>query len=251
MSDAAAAADREPLSVLLAVQDLDTAIAQHEHRKAALPERRELDEVQASAARLRRRHAEVDGQRQEVATRLSHLEEQSAAVVARRKALEDRMYGARGAAGRDLAVIEAEVAQLAGRLAQLEDDELVVLEALEPLDAELGRLQADLAGLAARAGELTGRVAEGAAEIDSELTELHERRGAEAALLPEPLATRYEGLRARLRGVGAARLIGDRCDGCHLTLPSVEVDRIRHLPADAIATCDQCGRILVRPPAVP
>jgi len=45
--------------------------------------------------------------------------------------------------------------------------------------------------------------------------------------------------------VGAARLVGDRCDGCHLTLPSVEVERIHHLSADALATCPQCDRILV------
>jgi hypothetical protein len=45
--------------------------------------------------------------------------------------------------------------------------------------------------------------------------------------------------------VGAARLVGDRCDGCHLTLPSVEVERIRHLSADQFAICTQCDRILV------
>ena len=63
--------------------------------------------------------------------------------------------------------------------------------------------------------------------------------------LPEELAQRYEGLRSRLGGVGAARLVGDRCDGCHLTLPSVEVERIRQLPPDTFATCPQCDRILV------
>ena len=156
MTDAGAGG-RDPLTALLAVQDLDMAIAQHEHRKAALPERRELDEVQATVAARRRSQAELDGQHQELATRLNHLEEQSASVVARRKTLEDRMYGARGAAGRDLAAIESEVTQLAGRLGQLEDDELVLLEEQEPLDAELGRLQADLAGLATRVAELSGR----------------------------------------------------------------------------------------------
>ena len=43
-----------------------------------------------------------------------------------------------------------------------------------------------------------------------------------------PSAT--SGCAAHLGGVGAARLVGDRCDGCHLTLPSVEVERIHHLP---------------------
>ena len=63
--------------------------------------------------------------------------------------------------------------------------------------------------------------------------------------LPAELAERYELLRAHLGGVGAARLVGERCDGCHLTLPSVEMERIRRLPPDEFATCPQCDRILV------
>ena len=66
-----------------------------------------------------------------------------------------------------------------------------------------------------------------------------------AAGLPADLADRYEVLRSHLGGVGAARLVGDRCDGCHLTLSSVEVERIRHLPPEEFATCPQCDRILV------
>ena len=49
-----------------------------------------------------------------------------------------------------------------------------------------------------------------------------------------------------LGGVGAARLVGPSCTGCHLTLPAQELDRIRREPPDALVFCDQCGRILVR-----
>jgi hypothetical protein len=251
MTDAAppepAAADDNPFAVLLAVQDLDTSIAQHEHRKAALPERRELEVLQARAAGIRRRVAELDGQRSVFGTRLSHLEEQTAAVVARRKALEDRLYGARGAAGRDLRAIESEVAQLVGRLHQLEDEELVVMEEQEPVDQEAERCAAELAELAEQSKQLAERVAEADVAIDAELSVLAVSRAAEAARLPEALASRYETLRSRLAGIGAARIVDGRCGGCHLSLPSVELDRIKHLAPDAVVTCDQCGRILVRP----
>ena len=249
MSEAAPidSADDNPFAVLLAVQDLDISIAQHEHRKATLPERRELEALGVRAVALRRAVAELEGQREVLATRLRHLEEQTAAVVARRKTLEDRLYGARGAAGRDLRAIESEVAQLAGRLDQLEEEELAVLEEQEPIDQELGRCSAELADLARSAGELTARVAEADRTIDAELAQLAERRRTEATQLPEPLARRYEDLRSHLGGIGAARLVDGRCGGCHLSLPSVEVDRIRHLTADAVVTCEQCGRILVPP----
>jgi len=39
--------------------------------------------------------------------------------------------------------------------------------------------------------------------------------------------------------------VGDRCDGCHLTLSAVELERLRNLPADEYAACAQCDRILV------
>ena len=42
-----------------------------------------------------------------------------------------------------------------------------------------------------------------------------------------------------------ARLVGNNCNGCHLTLSAVAIDRIHALPPDAIATCEECGRILV------
>jgi predicted nucleic acid-binding Zn-ribbon protein len=251
MSDAAPqgtapSADDNPFSVLLAVQDLDTSISQHEHRKASLPERRELDALHARAMGIRRRVAELTAQREEILTRLNHLEEQGTAVVARRKTLEDRLYGARGAAGRDLRAIESEVAQLAGRLDQLEEDELVVLEEQEPIDLELGRCSAELAELAELVAGLSARVAEADRTIDAELAELAEARRTQAARLPETLARRYEDLRSRLGGIGAARLVDNRCGGCHLSLPSVEIDRIKHQSPDAVVTCDQCGRILVR-----
>jgi hypothetical protein len=63
--------------------------------------------------------------------------------------------------------------------------------------------------------------------------------------LPDDLVQRYEKLRSRMGGVGAARLVGDHCDGCHLVLSSVEIERIRRLPPDQLTTCPECDRILV------
>jgi uncharacterized protein len=240
-----------PLGTLLAVQDIDTAIAQHEHRKATLPERRALQAMAERAAASNKDAAELTERRDELVGRLGHLEEQTRAVVARRKTLEERLYAARGAAGRDLQAIEAEVGQLASRLDQLEGEELVLMEEQEPLDLALERHRTELAGMAGESRQLQARVAELDVEIDTELAALRVRRDEQAGRLPEALARRYEDLRRRLGGIGAARLVGDRCDGCHLTLPAMEVDRIRHLPLDAVVTCDQCGRILVRASLAP
>ena len=58
------------------------------------------------------------------------------------------------------------------------------------------------------------------------------------------------GLRAAARrasgGVAVARLHGARCEGCHLEIPSAELEEVRRAPADAIVSCPECLRILVR-----
>jgi predicted nucleic acid-binding Zn-ribbon protein len=53
-------------------------------------------------------------------------------------------------------------------------------------------------------------------------------------------------LRGRLGGIGAARLVGSRCDGCQLTLAAAEVERVKRADPGTVVHCEECGRILVR-----
>jgi predicted nucleic acid-binding Zn-ribbon protein len=57
---------------------------------------------------------------------------------------------------------------------------------------------------------------------------------------------RYEQLRPKFGGVAIARLVGGRCDGCHLALAQAALERIRSAPPDALVECEECGRLLVR-----
>jgi uncharacterized protein len=240
----------DPLLLLVEVQDLDTAIARLEHRKATLSERQELEATERALSELAARATDLGNRRQALAARQAELEEQIASVSGRRQALEDRLYAARGSAARDLQAMDDEIHHLAQRRAEIEEVELEVMVEQEPVDAELDQLATERAGLEETASRQRATLTVAASEVDTELSALHSSRVAAASGLPPDLAERYETIRRRLGGVGAARLVGNRCDGCHLELPSAEVDRIRHLPAGTVAHCDQCGRILVRvPPA--
>ncbi|MGO9456493.1 MAG: zinc ribbon domain-containing protein [Acidimicrobiales bacterium] len=238
----------DPMAVLLAVQDLDTAIAQLRHRRESLEERRQLLEVEGAMAALATESAALGVRRQELQGRQAELEEQIGALTARSRAIEERMFADRNSAARDLQAMDAETHHLNERRAELEEVELAVMEEQEPVDAELDRLADQRAQLEGAADSLRAAVAAADVAVAAELSALEASRSLEAARLPADLFERYETLRARLGGVGAARLVGNRCDGCHLELPSAEVDRIRHLPAADVVTCDQCGRILVRAP---
>jgi hypothetical protein len=225
--------DQGSLARLLVVQDLDTTITQLQHRRAALREKSGLAALEAELAALETEQAAARAERDALLAVQKDLEGQIAVINERRTGIEQRMYAARGTSTRDLQAMGDEVRHLGERIAELEELELVAMVDQEPFDATL-------AALALRA-----EVAQGQAEIDAELATATTARAAEAATLPAALAERYEALRTRLRGTGAARLIDHHCGGCHLEMAQSEVEKIRHLPPDTMVTCDQCGRILI------
>ncbi|MGH2927436.1 MAG: zinc ribbon domain-containing protein [Solirubrobacteraceae bacterium] len=241
------AAGRPPLERLLELQDLDTVISQLHHRRATLPERQELAGVTTALEDVMRRTTDVQVPRAELVARQQALEADVGAAMARRELLEQRMYAARGTPARDLQAMDEEVRHLRQRREQLEDDELEVMVALEPLDGQLASLEAQGAELRAQGERLRAALQLAEAEIEEELAAHSGARDVATAAVPDDLRSRYESLRARLGGTGAARLVGNRCSGCHLELPSMEVDRIRRLPPGTVVTCEQCGRILVPP----
>jgi predicted nucleic acid-binding Zn-ribbon protein len=235
----------EPFDTLMLVQERDTMLDQLRHRRDALPERAALAEIGRSRSQLDRSMGELQAQVDELAGRQRRLEEQIAATAKRRHEIEQRMRSGAISASRDLQAMDHEVVQLAERQSHLEEEELILLEEQDPLDARLDEDRAAVTSLALEADRLMSAIAEAETEIDAAIAGEVEVRQQLASGLPPELAERYEFLRSHLGGVGAARLVGDRCDGCHLTLPSVEVERIRRLPPDEFATCPQCDRILV------
>lgn len=236
----------EPFDSLLAVQRHDTTVDQLRHRARSLRERTTLAEVVARRAEIDAQLAEIARQVDDLAGRQRALEDQIAAAAARRHELDDRMRTGAGYSARDLQAMDQEVSQLGRHQAALEEQELALLEEEEPLDAELSELRATAERLAAEAAELAAFVADQQAALDAEAGAEEGRRDEAAARVPDALLARYEALRQRKGGVGAAALVGDRCDGCHLVLPAVDLDRIRHLPPDEVVSCPECDRILVR-----
>jgi hypothetical protein len=235
----------EPFDTLMEVQQHDTTLDQLRHRRQTLPEQAELDRVEARRAQVTAEGAVTRSRVEDLKSRQASLEEQIAAASKRRHEIEQRMLTGGVSASRDLQAMDGEVHHLAERQAQLEELELELVDEEDPLDVALEANEAAAEALDADAGRLQEAVSQEVARIDQAIVVEEAARAEQAIRLPADLADRYEKLRSHLGGVGAARLVGDRCDGCHLTLPSKEVERIRRLPADEFATCDQCGRILV------
>jgi predicted nucleic acid-binding Zn-ribbon protein len=230
----------------LRVQHHDTAADQLRHRRAALPERSALESVQGALAALDAKLTEVIAQRHQVTRRQQRLEDEVASLDAKITELDRRLYSGTITAIRELQALQAEVESLKHRRSSVEDQVLEAMVEAEPLDAEVAQLERERAELAGKRDALAAAVTEAEAVIDAELQSERERRDVAAAGLPADLMRLYEQLRAKLDGVGVAALVNGTCQGCHLTLPAVEVARIKRLSDEALVRCDQCGRILVR-----
>lgn len=235
----------EPFDTLMEVQQRDTTIDQLRHRIETLPERAELRDLQKRRAALAESAAGVRAQVDDLADRQRTLEDQIAAAAKRRHEIEQRMESGEVSASRDLQAMDHEVHQLEARQSLFEEEEIALLEEEEPLDTLLSEQNLASDALLGGIARLEESIIETEREIRAAVVTEEARRQELAATLPPALAEQYEALRARFGGVGAARLVGDHCDGCHLTLSSVEVERIRRLPPDQLASCPECDRILV------
>ena len=235
----------EPYDTLMRVQEHDTALDQLRHRIKAMPERIALAGVRDRRVAVATAMAEVQVLVDDLAGRQAALEERIAASAKRRHELEVRMRSGAVSASKDLQAMDHEVNQLAERQRSLEDEQLILMEEEEPLDEALAAHRAIAGELEEEVARLSGAVAASEVELTAAIESEAVARGEAVSGLPADLVERYERLRSHLGGIGAARLVGDRCDGCHLTLPSVEVERIHHLAADTLTTCPQCDRILV------
>jgi uncharacterized protein len=147
---------------------------------------------------------------------------------------------------KDLERMQGELVSLQRRITSLEDTELEVMEQLETAQAELDRLVGQLEQMDRRAAELGTTREEKAGRIDAELAQVAAQRKTLADGLATDLVTLYDKLRQQKGGVGAAALRARRCGGCSLELTASDLSSIAKAPTDEVLRCEECNRILVR-----
>ncbi len=235
-----------PWEQFLEVQRHDTALDQLEHRRASTPERAELASLPDEYASVDAQVAEAEEIRHGLTRDQRRLEDEIGSLKERRDQATAKLYDGSVTAPKELSALQDDIASIDRRISTLEDQILEIMEQAEPVDADLERLAAERAVLDERSQALQARIAEVEADIDADVEAIGVERAVSVEGIPADLVSRYDTARSQLGGVAVARLVRGVCDGCHLTLPAVEVDRIKHLPIDEPVNCEECGRFLVR-----
>lgn len=230
--------------MLLTVQELDNSTEALRHRLGTLPERRALADAQATIHALQAELHERSAPRRELEARQRRLEDEATMLRAKADAEDKRLYSGTVKGLRELQAIQEEITSLRRRASQLDEQTLVLMLEIEPLVESLTTLNERLAqaeGLEARASVA---LAEAEAALQAELASVAGQRSQSAAEVPADALARYERRRKEIGPSTVVRLVGSRCEGCPLQIPSVEADRIRHLPA-GLEECDECGRLVL------
>lgn len=230
---------------LLELQGHDAAIDRLTHRLGTLPERAALSDAESAARTLLDRLRALTAERDGLAREERRIDDEVGQLREKAKEVEAKMYSGSVTSPRELQAMQADVDQLRRHQRLLEDRELELMEVREPLDRELAELDAQRARILAELNDARAALAASEATIDGELAAERSARDVLVVTLDPTLVREYERRRARSNGVGVARLVGDTCQGCHLAIPATEVERIRKLPEGTIASCDNCGCILV------
>lgn len=230
---------------LLDLQGADTALAQLGHRRRNLPELAALADREQQHASLTNEIVDAEMRVGDIADEQRRLEGEVDVVRARATRDEQRLQ-AGGLPAKELEGLQHEVASLARRQSNLEDDLLEVMEQREQADRALAELTARRTVLDGERAELVAARDSQFAEIDAAVAVRAAERAAIAAELPADLLAAYERAREHGGGSGAAMLRQRRCEGCRIELSGSELSAVRTAEPDEVVRCDNCRRILVR-----
>jgi len=229
---------------LLRLQSLDTRLQQLAHRLGALPQAAPLAELAKRDTAVRGTRAEAFGGLEDARAELKRLESDVVMVEARIARDGDRLQHT--SSTKDVAALESELASLARRLSDLEDQELAVMERVETAEASVAGIDAERASIATEAAALEAERDEAAAGLGTERDAAERDRAVVAGGIPDDLLALYEQRRVRGGGVGAALLRQRTCGGCTITLTGSDLERMRRAAPDDVLLCPECDRILVR-----
>lgn len=224
---------------LLAVQELDREIRSI---------RREVDAKASLRAQIA---GQLDPAKRRVADAQSRLEALQLDIQAREAEAEDARLKIAKRKNDQLALksneayraMEKEIAELHERIRRAEDAAMESMVLRERAERMLQLEQEALAQETASVDESLAEFEARSAEREGRLEGLLKRRAEQAVGIPATVLTRYNRLFARHGDAAIARIEHGTCGSCHMKLSPAQIVAARK--ADAIATCDFCGRMLV------
>ena len=237
-------ASPEQQSLVLELQLLDNEIMQANTKLKSLPEVEQLLHIDKRIITATDEVATVKLEADQITLELRRGEVDVETVTDRIKKDEARLASG-NATPKELEQTQHEIQTLKKRQLALEEIELEIMVRSEAVTERSKVLSTDLTSLETLKAEINQRLTAATNEINSVISAKQKDRGVVAVKIEKALLDLYEKIRSS-SGIGAASLVGNKCNGCNLAINAVEMQRIKTLPVDEVLRCEECRRILVR-----
>ena len=237
-------ASPEQQSLILELQLLDNEIMQANTKLKSLSEVEQLLHIDKRIITATDEVATVKLEADQISLELRRGEVDVETVTDRIKKDEARLASG-NATPKELEQTQHEIQTLKKRQLALEEIELEIMVRSEAVTERSKVLSTDLTSLETLKAEINQRLTAATNEINSVISAKQKDRGVVAVKIEKALLDLYEKIRSS-SGIGAASLVGNKCNGCNLAINAVEMQRIKTLPVDEVLRCEECRRILVR-----
>jgi predicted nucleic acid-binding Zn-ribbon protein len=230
---------------ILQLQIIDSEIMQANTKLKSLPEVEQLLHIDKRILTATEELATVKAEADQISLELRRGEADVETVTDRIKKDEARL-SAGTASPKELEQTQHEIETLKKRQLALEEIELEIMVRSEAVNERLQLLTIDLVSLETLKSEINQRLTSATTEINLVILARQKDRSELTPNIEKALLDLYEKIRGANSGVGAATLVGSKCNGCNLAINAVEMERIKNLAADELLRCEECRRILVR-----
>jgi len=141
----------------------------------------------------------------------------------------------------ELMKMQEEVQHLTAAVGEEEDEQLLLMEQEEQVEADLTRLTRELTASREQAEAAAPALRDRLDQLRSELAQVEVEREETWAQVPADWQEAYRRIRARISDP-VAEVVGNQCQACHVTVTSSGMQALRRA---GLLQCDNCGRILV------
>lgn len=223
---------------LLAVQDFDGQISEHE---------RELQDIPARKTMLQARLTEHKGAVAQARDALKEKQSQAKQLeleveTARQRILKLREQQMQLKTNKEFQTMEGEISKATKEIDGIESRILAALEEIDGSAAGVHKTEADLKAEEAEVSVDAAKMDERAKQIQARVDGLRGRRQELAKGVDATWLAAYERIMANKKDKALVSAENGVCGGCHLTLPPY----IRHAAKKqaGIVVCEFCGRML-------
>ena len=158
------------------------------------------------------------------------------------KAVEGRLYGGAVTNARELAAQDEEREFLQSQRRAEEDRLLELMVEMEDVQSAIDATRARLSEVETQRAEERPGLLESEESLKTELEGLGESRSEIMPQIPSSVVSVYESLRGSRNGHAVAKVERGMCQGCRITLPTIELQRAR--TSQGTVQCNSCQRIL-------